>query len=126
MSTENTELNYSTIPSYDQIKNKIVAQLSIAENLYSEFCMKKYNNKFKLAQMAIVKLMIAVSDYIYLIDDEEDKKYFTFMLSNPEQLINLNRIGAMLVMCKNIIYKLGITQIEIGRLPTWESFKELE
>lgn len=127
MSEGNTNsFTYSTIPSYEQIKNKIVNQLAIAENLYGEFTIKEDFLRENKARTSIIKLMLAVSDYLYVIDDSEDKQYFSYMLSNPDKLNTMTRLGAMLSVCKDIVYNLGITQIETGKINPWESYSELE
>jgi hypothetical protein len=123
---ENSGLNYSTFPSYDQIKNKIVIQLGIAENLTAEYYIRPQENKLILARGSLIKLSLALSDYLYLIKDNQEKKYFCYFLINPENFDKMVNIGAVLILCKEIIYKLGITQIETAKLPSWELYKELE
>jgi hypothetical protein len=123
---DNTGLNYSTFPSYDQIKNKIVVQLGIAENLVAEYYAKPQENRMLIARSSLIKLCLALTDYLYLIKDSQEKKYFCYFLSNPENYDNMNNLGAILILSKEIIYKLGISQIETAKLPSWDLYKELE
>jgi|SRR6056297_1416031 len=122
----NISTNFSTIPSYEQIKQKIVTQLAIAENNFSNYLSKQTDIKFKYARTALYKLSYAISDYFYLIEDSKEKQYICFFLSNPDYWEVLTDLAAILTLCKTVIYKLGITQIESAKLPQYESYKELE
>jgi hypothetical protein len=122
----NIGMSFSTIPAYDMIKQKIVNQLAIAENAYSNYIVKQDSIKLKYARTALIKLSHAVSDYIYLLEESEAKQYFCLFLANPDQWQNVTDFGGVLAVCKDITYKLGITQIEMAKLPHYESYKELE
>lgn len=116
----------STIPSYEQVKNKIVNQLAIAENLIAEYLVKPQPNKLILARLSLTKLSLAVSDYLYLAKDNENRDFLAYFLANPEEFETMTSFSAVLAVCKEIIYNLGITQIEVAKLPPWEAYKELE
>jgi hypothetical protein len=119
-------MQFSTFPSYDQIKNKIITQLAISENAVAEFYEKDTENRLRIARTSLIKLSIAVSDYQYLIVDTDIKQYFAYFLANPDYFNSMTELGAVLAVCKDICYTLGLTQIEQAKLPAWETFKELE
>jgi len=123
---DNISMEFSTIPAYDMIKQKIVTQLSIAENNYSNYIGRPNEIKLRYARTALYKLAYAISDYLYLLADSKEKQYLSFFLANPENWENLTDLGAILCVAKEVIYKLGITQIETAKLPQYESYKELE
>lgn len=116
----------STIPAYEQVKNKIVQQLAIAEKFAAEYIIKDDYLNEKEARLAILKLAFACVDYMYLAKDDKNKKLFAYFMANPEEFKEITCITAVLATCKEIIYNLGITQIEVAKLPPWEAFREIE
>jgi hypothetical protein len=119
-------MQFSTFPSYDQIKNQIIIQKAIAENAVAEYYEKETDVRQRTARTSLIKLGLALTDYLYLIKDEENKQYFCYFLANPDQFDKMNELGAVLAIQKDIIYSLGISQIEQAKLPAWETYKELE
>lgn len=119
-------MQFSTFPSYDQIKNKIVVQLAIAENAVSEFYAKDTESRLRIARDSLIKLVNAISDYMYLIKDDENKQYVAYLLTNPHEFQEMTELAAVMAVCKDVIYTLGLSQIEQAKLPAWETYKELE
>ena len=119
-------MSFSTMPAYEQIKQKIVVQLSIAENNYANYVGRPTDISEKKCRTSLHKLVIGVSEYFYLLESSDEKDYVSFFVANPDKWDDIHNLGAVLTLAKQVIYKLGITQIESAKLPVFESYKELE
>ena len=47
-------------------------------------------------------------------------------MTDPEMFQSINAFNAVLAVAKEIIYNLGVTKIEVAKLPPWEAFREIE
>lgn len=122
----NENINYSTFADFDTVKGTITNLYFMALNVHSEYILRPDYKREKVLREVLTSLSYALAMKMYIIDDDEQKKYIAYYLSNPQEFKEIKDLSAVFSVCQRVIEVLGITKIETPHITPWSAFSEVE